>query len=148
MGVAFGYFLLLLFLALGVFLILLGIWVVARMYGTHSAEVEAECIDISTETVRMGTGPGDYTYFKDAKAPVYRYRYNGVVYTSQPILRSNRRGYRPTPGPARIRINPDHPERVYSPERKYVRIILVSIGGAYVVLSVVLFCLLRSMGIL
>ncbi|MCD8147269.1 MAG: DUF3592 domain-containing protein [Clostridiales bacterium] len=148
MNVTVGYFLLLLFLVLGILLILLGVWLVARMYGSHSTEVEAECIDISIETVRMGTGPGEYTYFKDAKAPVYRYRYNGVVYTSQPLLRSNRRGYRPVSGPARIRINPEHPERVYSPERKYVRVILVSIGGAYVLLSVVLFCVFRSMGIL
>ncbi|MCD8190061.1 MAG: DUF3592 domain-containing protein [Clostridiales bacterium] len=148
MNVTVGYVLLLLFLVLGAFLILLGVWVVARMYGNHSTEVEAECIDISIETVRMGTGPGEYTYFKDAKAPVYRYQYNGVVYTSQPILRSNRRGYRPVPGPTRIRINPEHPERVYSPERKYVRVILVGVGSAYVLLSVVLFCVLRATGIL
>ncbi|MCD7822157.1 MAG: DUF3592 domain-containing protein [Clostridiales bacterium] len=148
MNTTLGYLLLLPFFVLGVFLILLGVWIGARMYGKHSVEVDAECVDVSTETVRMGTGPGDYTYYKDARLPVYRYRYNGVMYTSQPVLRSNRRGYRPALGPTTIRVNPEHPERVYSPERKYVRILLVSIGGAYVVLSVILFCVFRYFGVL
>lgn len=126
------HFTILLIIGLGVMLILLGIWLVARMYGRHSVEVDAECIDISSKTVSCGIQPR--TYYLNAKAPVYRYWFRGAAYLGQPLLRSNRPGYRPKLGPCKIRINPKHPEKVYSTERKYAAGILIGIGVFYLVL--------------
>lgn len=124
-----------LFFGIGIILILLGIWFVARMYGRHSIEMDAECIDISSETTGYGVFPR--TYSLNAKAPVYRYWFRGTAYIGQPLLRSNRPGYRPKLGPCKIRINPKHPERVYSSERKHVAGIMIGIGLLYLVLVVV-----------
>lgn len=49
-----------LFFGIGIILILLGIWFVARMYGRHSIEMDAECIDISSETTGYGVFPRTY----------------------------------------------------------------------------------------
>ena len=124
-----------LFLGAGIILVLFGIWFVARMYGRHSIEVDAECIDISSETTGYGVFPR--TYYLNAKAPVYRYWFRGTAYIGQPLLRSNRPGYRPKLGPCKILINPKHPERVYSSERKHVAGIMIGIGLLYLVLVVV-----------
>lgn len=124
-----------LFFGAGIFLILLGIWFVARMYGRHSIEVDAECIDIPSETVGYGVFPR--TYHLNAKAPVYRYWFRGTIHIGQPLLRSNRLCYRPKLGHCKIRINPQHPEKVYSPERKHVAGIMIGIGVLYLALVVV-----------
>ncbi|MDO4619336.1 MAG: hypothetical protein Q4B09_01830 [Lachnospiraceae bacterium] len=84
----------------------------------------------------------------DTKRPVYKYWYNGQYYTSAPMLRSNRKGYRPEYGKCRIRINPDHPEKVYSSERKYAAIILILIGSLYLLMVLIMSVVLWKIGLL
>ncbi len=135
------------FTVIGAFLLWLGIFIIARMYGRHSVEVEAECIEVEVATVRMGS-VGDRSYMPNTKRPVYRYYYEGQQYTSAPLLRSNRPGYRPEPGPCTIRINPAKPHKVYSPERKFAGGILIAIGAVYLILPAVVFFLLRTKGVI
>lgn len=115
------------FLLVGGFLILLGVLIWRKLWNGCSVEVEAECIDIGLHTEALGTGP-ERTYFPNAKRPVYRYVYQGRRYESGPKLSSNRRGYQPELGRCTIRIDAKHPEKVYSPERKFAALILISIG--------------------
>ncbi len=136
------------FFVLGIFLIGLGIWIQARAYGRHSVEVDAECVEVEESDYKTSADPADYTYMKDAKRPVYRYWYQGQYYTSAPMLRSNRPGYHPQLGACKIRINPDHPERVYSSERKFASIILIGIGSLYIIMVIVLWFVFDNMGIL
>ncbi len=134
------------FVIIGMFLIGLGIWIDRRAYGKHSVEVEAECIHVEHEDYRTGVGVSDSTYLHDAKLPVYRYWYNGQYYTSTPMLRSNRRGYNPQLGKCRIRINPDHPEKVYSSERKFASRILIGIGSGYLIMIAIVAVILFAVG--
>ncbi len=136
-----------LFVLIGLFLIGLGVWIQRRAYGKHSVEVKAECIEVIHEDYKTSIDPTDYTYLRDARRPVYRYWYNGQYYTSAPLLRSNRRGYRPMTGKCRIRIHPDHPERVYSPERKFASGILILIGSVYILMVIILSIVFWKMGI-
>lgn len=121
--------------ALGGLLIVISIGLLIRMYGRRSVEVDAECIDISSKTVHVGAFPS--TKYRNTKAPVYRYRYQGKEYISQPVLRSNRPGYHPKTGPCRIRIDRRHPEKVFSSERKAVAGLLIGMGSLYIVAMVV-----------
>lgn len=135
--------LVLVFAVLGVALVVAGIWIIARMYGKHAVEVEAECVDVAVGTLEMGSSPGEKTCFWKVKRPHYRYYYEGTVYCSQPLLQSNRPGYHPQKGPCTIRINPDHPERVYSSERKFAGGILIVIGSGYLLMLLILALLSR-----
>ncbi len=137
-----------LFALVGIFLIGLGIWIQARAYGRHSVEVEAECIEIEESDYKDRTDPQNPVYMRNVKQPVYRYWYQSQYYTSAPVLKSNRPGYRPKLGPCKIRINPDHPERVYSSERKTAAVILIAIGCLYLVMVVVLLIIFMKTGIL
>jgi len=119
----------------GVLLVLLGILIWRKLWGNRSVEVEAECIDVDIHTEAIGTGI-DRTYFPNAKRPVYQYYYEGRQYTSSPLLASNRPGYKPAQGYCIIRINPKHPEKIYSPERKFVALILIIIGVAWIFVAV------------
>lgn len=121
--------------ALGGLLIAIGVRLLVRMYGRRSVAVDAECIDVSSKTVHVGAFPS--TKYRNTKAPVYRYRYQGKEYISQPVLRSNRPGYRPKTGPCRIRIDRRHPEKVFSSERKAVVGLLIGMGSLYIVAMVV-----------
>ena len=121
--------------ALGGLLIAIGIGLLIRMYGRRSVEVDAECIDISSKTVHVGAFPS--TKYHNTNVPVYRYRYQGQEYISQPVLRSNRPGYHPKTGPCRIRIDRRHPEKVFSSERKAVAGLLIGMGSLYIVAMVV-----------
>ena len=126
-----------LFVLFGIAFIGIGIWVMVRMYGKHSVEVDAECVDISVTTETTGVRPADYTHYMNVKRPVYRYWYDGKQYEGMPFLSSNRPGYRPTLGPCKIRINPDFPQKIYSSERKFVAALFIGIGLLYVAISVV-----------
>ncbi len=139
---------LIIFTVLGIFLIGLGIGIQRRAYGKHSVEVEAECIEVMREDYKTGVSTSDSTYLHNAALPVYRYWYNGQYYTSSPLLRSNRRGYRPQLGKCMIRINPDHPERVYSSERKFAAAILIFIGSIYLLMVLIMGFILYRMGLL
>lgn len=121
--------------ALGLFMLLLGLWILSPLWGFRSVEVEAECVAVQTGTASLGKRP-DKTYYPDSKLPVYRYTYQGETYQSSPLLTSNRRGYKPKEGPCTVRINPMHPERVYSSERKFAAAILLSIGAIWIVLAI------------
>lgn len=123
------------FLVFGIAFIVVGIWITARMFGKHSVEVKAECIDIiQHNAVHEDIRPGRQTTYVGAKVPVYHYWYKGKEYTSRPTLVSNRPGYHPQLGPCTIRINPAHPEKVYSTERKSITGIFLFIGILYIVL--------------
>lgn len=121
--------------ALGGLLIAIGVRLLVCMYGRRSVEVDAECIDISSKTVHVGAFPS--TKYHNTKAPVYRYRYQGQEYISQPVLRSNRPGYHPKTGPCRIRIDRRHPEKVFSSERKAVAGLLIGMGILYIIATAV-----------
>lgn len=82
------------FVLFGIAFIGVGIWVMVRMYGKHSVEVDAECVDISVTTETTGVRPADYTHYMNVKRPVYRYWYDGKQYEGMPFLSSNRPGYR------------------------------------------------------
>lgn len=128
------------FLLVGIGLIWLGIWLVTRMYGKHSVEISAECIDINIHDSYHETRDDDgltTVVVKDLKLPIYRYWYHGKEYVSQPILASNRKGYKPQLGKCYIRINPAHPERIYSTERKAAAKLLVGIGIMYLAIVVI-----------
>ncbi len=142
-----SYVLLFVFTAVGVLLIGLGTWIHRRMYGKHSVEVRAECIDVNVEDYQSGFKPEDYTYYKNTNRPVYKYTYDGKEYISQPFLQSNRPGYNPQTGPCTIRINPDHPERVYSTERKYAAMILDGIGIVYLVIALIVWIVMKQIQI-
>ena len=128
-------FLPILFIILGIGLIGLGIWILAKMYGRHSVEVDAECVDISSKTVYWGIWP--HRHHLNTKVPTYHYWYSGKEYIGQSTLRSGRSGYRPKLGPCKIRINTEHPERIYSTERKAAAAILILVGSIYLIVVVV-----------
>ena len=119
----------------GAFLIALGALILAPLYGWRSVEVEAECVDTIERNVEFGSA-GDRTVFPGARKPVYRYYYNGVRCTASPMLTSNRPGYHPERGWCTIRINPKHPERVYSSERRFAAAILMGIGACWIAAAV------------
>lgn len=123
------------FALLGVAIIILGIGLLTQMYGRNSIEVDAECVDVSVRDVTMGALPR--TRYRNTKAPVYRYQFQGREYIGQPILRSNRPGYRPKIGPCRIRIDRRHPEKVFSSERKAVAGLLIGMGVLYIIATAV-----------
>lgn len=125
----------------GVMMVLLGILIWRKLWGDNSVEVAAECIDRNAHTAVIGMGM-DRTYYPDAKKPKYRYWYGGKEYISGPVLASNRPGYQPQPGRCTIRIDPNHPERVYSPERKFAALILIAIGVIWLLVAVLMGILL------
>lgn len=131
------------FLFGGILLVLLGILIWRRLWGGNSVEVEAECIDLNVHTATLGFST-DRTYFPNSKRPVYRYYYEGRQYIASPRLSSNRPGYNPELGRCTIRINPKHPQKVYSPERKSAAIILIGIGAAWIAVAVLLAALLPA----
>lgn len=116
----------------GGFLILLGLLIWRRLW--DSGSVEAECVDLGEHTQVLGVG-SDRTYMPRAKRPVYRYFYQGRQYTASPLLSSNRPGYRPKLGHCTIRIHPKHPEKVYSPERKFAALILIGVGSLWLAIA-------------
>lgn len=122
------------FFFVGALLVLLGVLIWRKLWNCCSVEVEAECIDLGLHTETIGVSP-DRTHFYGAKRPVYRYYYEGKRYESGPRLSSNRRGYRPELGSCTIRIDPNHPEKVYSPERRYAALMLILIGAMWLVLA-------------
>ena len=130
-GLTVFYILMGVFLGGGLLLIVIGLVLILRMYGSKSVAVEAWCVEVTSKTEVMGTGT-DRIYIHNAKKPVYRYYYNGQEYISSPLLSSNRKKYRPEPGPCVIRIHPDHPRRVYSPERKFAGGILIGVGVIWI----------------
>lgn len=103
------------FLFGGLAMIIGGILVISRLYGNRSYEADAEC-----------TIPN--AFYPNPQRPIYRYTYNGKEYKSSPVTVSNRPRYRPVPGPCKIRINPHHPEIIYSAERKFSGTILIFLG--------------------
>lgn len=117
-------------------MIIAGIHTIGKLNDKHSAEIEAECIGIEVKDVCIGNEPGDRTRYKDTRRPIYRYHYKGKEYTSSPMIASNRPGYKVEKGYCKIRINPKHPETVYSPERRMVGIILICIGAVWKLISV------------
>lgn len=121
----------------GILMILLGFLIWRRLWDCGSVEVDAECIDVHQQTVALGTG-SDRTFIPNAKRPVYRYYYEGKHYTASPLLASNRPGYAPVPGACKVRINRKHPEKIYSPERRFAARILIAIGAMWVVIAGVL----------
>ncbi len=125
----------------GMMMVLIGILIWRRLWGNNSVEVAAECIDRNAHTAVIGMGM-DRTYYPNAKKPIYRYWYAGKEYISGPLLASNRPGYQPKLGRCTIRINPNHPERVYSPERKFAALILISIGVMWLLAAVLMAVLL------
>lgn len=120
--------LLIIFGSLGILLIIFGVAMLAHIYFS-SVVVDAECINISSSTVSIGTFPR--THYRDAKAPVYRYRYDNREYVSSPIMRSNRPGYRPRLGMCKIRISRKHPDKVFSSEQKLAAALLIGMGALY-----------------
>lgn len=118
----------------GAFMILLGSLIGRRLRDSGSVEVEAECIDLGVHTAVIGTGT-DKTRFPGARCPRYRYTYRGKQYVSGPKLASNRPGYQPALGRCTIRINPGHPEKVYSPERRFAALLLIGIGAAWIAMA-------------
>lgn len=125
----------------GILLILLGFFIWYRLWNCGSVEVDAECIDVCRETIALGGG-SDRTWFPNTTRPVYHYYYEGKDYTSSPLLASNRPGYAPALGHCKVRINRKHPEKLYSPERKFAALILISVGGVWIVAAVMLAILL------
>lgn len=129
------------FLLGGALLILLGLLIWRRLWDCGSVEVPAECVDLNIHTEMLGT-VSDRTYFPNSRRPVYRYRYEGQEYCSSPLLSSNRSGYEPALGRCTIRINPEHPEKVYSPERKFAALVLIGIGSMWIVVAALALILL------
>ncbi len=126
-------FIMIIFLVVGIFLLVLGIMIRQRMYGKHSVAIDAICIEVEENDVKTNDG-----IMYGAKRPLYRYEYNGKQYTSSPSLQSDRTEYQPKLGKCRIRINPNHPERVYSTERRFVSDILIGIGTAYIMITIII----------
>lgn len=124
--------LLIIFGSIGILLIIIGVVMLVHIYFS-SVVVDAECINISSSTVSIGAFPR--THYRNAKAPVYRYRYESREYVSSPIMRSNRPGYRPRLGMCKIRIGRKHPDRVFSSEQKPVAALLIGIGALYLVIE-------------
>lgn len=122
--------LLIIFSSIGILLIIAGIGVLVRMYRS-SAVVDAECIEVRSEAVAVGAFPR--TYYRDAKTPVYRYRYEGREYVGSPFLQSNRPGFHPQLGPCKVRISRKNPEKVFSSERKPVAVLLIGMGILYLI---------------
>ena len=90
-----------LFFFVGVGLIIIGIWLVARMYGKHAVEIYAECIEVDERNQFVEAYGGEFSStveFKGAKLPMYRYYYCGKEYISAPKLRTNRKKYHPVLG--------------------------------------------------
>ena len=130
------------FLVGGIALVLLGWLIWRKLWGNHSVQVQAMCVGVNVSTVRTGVGL-QHTHYQGAKRPVYEYEYQGIKYTGSPLMVSNRKGYRPEPGPCTIRINPKHPERVYSSERKFAALVLIFVGSGWVVAAALMAWLIR-----
>lgn len=135
--------LLLIFPVGGVIMVIAGILTITRLYGNRSVEVDAECIGITVRDMQMGLTPGERTTYHNTKRPRYRYFYEGKEYISSPLLSSNRPGYRPETGYCKIRINPSKPEKVYSSERKFAGIILISIGSSWLLVTILVIFLMQ-----
>lgn len=113
-------------------LVLISLWLLSPFFGIGSVRVKAECIRVDTGTAKVGTQPGEETFFLRAKRPVYRYTYAGKEYESSPLLTSNRPGYKPGTGETEIYIHPKHPERVYSSERRAAAAILLIVAAMFI----------------
>lgn len=125
-----------LFFILGMGLCLGGIRMILVLYGRNSIEVEAKCIrvDVRDEVIhRVGN---QHVRYKNVKVPTYEYYYEGKKYVASPLLHSNRSGYMPEEGYCRIFINPKHPDKVYSTERRMAGGILIGIGILWILIGI------------
>ena len=134
------------FTYVGLGMILLGLFFYLKLCGIGSVKVYAELFNVKDGEIRArGHGhingqfyPSVKIYFPGVKTPMYRYKYNGDLYVSTPLLVSNRASYNPLPGPCYIYINKKNPKHIYSPELKGVFHILAGMGMAFVFLPFVI----------
>ena len=130
------------FIYLGLGMVLLGLFFYLKLCGVGSVKVYAELFNVKDGEIRArGHGhingqfyPSVKIYFPGVKTPMYRYKYNGDLYVSTPLLVSNRASYNPLPGPCYIYINKKNPKHIYSPELKGVFHLLAGMGLAFMLL--------------
>lgn len=132
--------LLTLFFLGGILLILLGFLIWRRLWDSGSVEVDAQCIDAP---LKKGA-PSDRIRIPGARRPVYHYCYAGKYYAASPLLAANRPGYDPVFGCCKVRINRKHPEKMYSPERKTVALILITVGLIWIGIAVLVAVILPA----
>ena len=134
------------FIYLGLGMVLLGLFFYLKLCGVGSVKVYAELFNVKDGEIRArGHGhingqfyPSVKIYFPGVKTPMYRYKYNGDLYVSTPLLVSNRASYNPLPGPCYIYINKKNPKHIYSPELKGVFHLLAGMGLAFMFLPFVI----------
>lgn len=134
------------FMYLGLGMVLLGLFFYLKLCGVGSVKVYAELFNVKDGEIRArGHGhingqfyPSVKIYFPGVKTPMYRYKYNGDLYVSTPLLVSNRASYNPLPGPCYIYINKKNPKHIYSPELKGVFHLLAGMGLAFMFLPFLL----------
>ena len=139
-----------LFIYLGIFFILLGLFFYRRLLGIGSVKIYAELFNVKDGTIEIighGHVGGRYhpmyqRYIYGLKTPQYRYKYEGRFFIGTPSLFTNRASYNPLPGPCYIYINPKKPTHVYSPELKGVLHILAGMGLAFIILPFIIYCFL------
>ena len=112
-----------------------GIAVLWHSYGPGTAVVTAQCIDLGVHDWESSIH-GDFTTAKDVKQPTYRYRYDGKEYTAQVAISSNRPGYSPSLGTAKIRISRKHPDRVISSENIWIAGLFLLFGVGWTGMAV------------
>ena len=135
------------FTYVGLGMILLGLFFYLKLCGIGSVKVYAELFNVKDGEIRArGHGhingqfyPSVKIYFPGVKTPMYRYKYNGDLYVSEPLLISNRASYNPLPGPCYIYINPKNPKHIYPSELiKGVFHLLAGMGLAFMFLPFLL----------
>ena len=134
------------FTYVGLGMILLCLFFYLKLCGIGSVKVYAELFNVKDGEIRArGHGhingqfyPSVKIYFPGVKTPMYRYKYNGDLYVSTPLLVSNRASYNPLPGPCYIYINKKNPKHIYSPELKGVFHLLAGMGLAFMFLPFVI----------